>query len=189
MITTDPTAFTVVIDTREQRPLPIPATVTIDGITYSTTTVRKKLDAGDYSLLGYEWVSAVERKWSTQELIKNFSDPRNGIRQGKAFKRLDHSCLHPIILIETALSDFTFKTDDGDPSMLFRGLARALRLFPHLSVIFSGSASSTAARRSAAYLVASLLVSFALDTPQKTWYTTRESGTLCPRGKICPLES
>jgi len=43
--------FTIVIDTREQRPY-----------TFECATVRRKLDAGDYAVLGREGQIVVERK-------------------------------------------------------------------------------------------------------------------------------
>jgi len=54
-----PLPFTVVVDTREQIPW---------GFPEDTLTVTKKLNAGDYSILGYENVVAIERK-SLNDLI------------------------------------------------------------------------------------------------------------------------
>ena len=49
------TAITYVIDTREQKPYEFTNSE-------SVSTVHRKLDAGDYSAVGYENVVAVERK-------------------------------------------------------------------------------------------------------------------------------
>lgn len=82
--------FKIVIDSREQLPYQF------DGM----ATVRKKLDAGDYSLEGYEHVVSVERK--------NFSDCWGSMSTGRArFERcvqrlakLDRAA----IVVESSLS-------------------------------------------------------------------------------------
>lgn len=48
-----PDGFRIVIDTREQKPLPFASYV---------PTIHKKLDDGDYSIEGYENLFAIERK-------------------------------------------------------------------------------------------------------------------------------
>ena len=57
--------FTIVIDTREQRPfrfLSLPAGKSRGGGTIAVKTERKFLSSGDYSLLGLEKEVAIERK-------------------------------------------------------------------------------------------------------------------------------
>jgi ERCC4-type nuclease len=58
--------FTVVIDTREQHPWEFP----------DNAKANKKLDTGDYSILGFENIIAIERKKSVSELATNLSESR-----------------------------------------------------------------------------------------------------------------
>lgn len=54
----------IIIDTREKKPLSFEF--------YNAKTVTKKLDTGDYSLIGYEKDICIERKMSISELYINF---------------------------------------------------------------------------------------------------------------------
>ena len=59
-------AFTIVIDTREQRPY----------IFKEHPIMQKALDAGDYSILGFETQIAIERK-QAEEIYGNFGHGRD----------------------------------------------------------------------------------------------------------------
>lgn len=74
--------LTIVVDTREQ-----------EGYSFSTPSVRKKLDAGDYSLLGLENRVAVERK-SMEDFVNTVL--RSRARFTKELKKLgsfDAACV------------------------------------------------------------------------------------------------
>lgn len=58
--------FTIIIDTREQKPWYFP----------NYTTANKKLDTGDYSIEGLEDVLAIERKKSVSEIANNITEKR-----------------------------------------------------------------------------------------------------------------
>lgn len=57
--------YTIIIDTREQLPF-----------SFSTATVRQKLDSADYAILGYEERFVIERKRNTQEIAQNVIQDR-----------------------------------------------------------------------------------------------------------------
>ena len=63
MINTD---FTVVVDTREQKPW--------NFVTQASTI--HKLDTGDYSIQGYEALLAIERKRNVAEFANNITEKR-----------------------------------------------------------------------------------------------------------------
>jgi ERCC4-type nuclease len=65
MTTIDPN-FTIIIDTREQQPW------TFDHY----ATAHRKLDAGDYSIEGFENLLGIERKKSINEIANNIIEPR-----------------------------------------------------------------------------------------------------------------
>lgn len=58
--------FTIIIDTREQIPW---------EFGYHDTA-KQKLDTGDYSIVGFENIIAIERKKSVSELATNLSESR-----------------------------------------------------------------------------------------------------------------
>jgi len=62
--------FTIVCDTREQLPIVWRESQAVAG------TLRKKLDVGDYSILGMEDVLAIERKGTCQEFAHNILEDR-----------------------------------------------------------------------------------------------------------------
>lgn len=95
--------LTVIVDTREQRPLMFPKVVVIGGKGRLVKVVSRKLDAGDYALAGAEDVCVVERKGSISEICKNMSC-FDSARQNSSFERLA-KVRHPVILVEQTLGD------------------------------------------------------------------------------------
>lgn len=65
MTTSDPN-YTIIIDTREQQPWSFK----------HHSIANKKLDAGDYSLEGFENILGIERKKSVCEIANNIVEPR-----------------------------------------------------------------------------------------------------------------
>lgn len=65
MTTIDP-KFTIIVDTREQQPWAFD----------HYATAHKKLDAGDYSIEGFENILGIERKKSINEIANNIIEPR-----------------------------------------------------------------------------------------------------------------
>lgn len=73
--------FTAIADTREQRPLEFDSP-------YIENVVTKKLDTGDYSILGLEDVLCIERKNSIGEFYNNCTEQRfeNELKRMQSFK-------------------------------------------------------------------------------------------------------
>ena len=105
------TKFTVIRDTREK-----------EGFGWEfgpneifATTLIKKLDSGDYSLLGYEREISIERKKNTGELAKNIFEPRFE----KELVRLQEY-KHSYIVCEFTYNDLlTFPVNSGIPKNLW----------------------------------------------------------------------
>lgn len=62
--------FDVIVDTREQYPWSFGSSIIIDNI------IHRKLDTGDYSIVGMEDILCIERKKSVTELATNIVDDR-----------------------------------------------------------------------------------------------------------------
>ena len=63
MINTD---FTIIIDTREQKP----------WLFSTQASISNKLDTGDYSIEGYQHLLAIERKRNVAEIANNITEKR-----------------------------------------------------------------------------------------------------------------
>lgn len=86
----DGSEFTVVVDTREQ-----------NGYSFSCPTVRRKLNAGDYSVEGLEDRVAVERK-SLADFVSTVIHARKRFyAELEKLARLDHAC----VVVEASLRD------------------------------------------------------------------------------------
>jgi ERCC4-type nuclease len=98
---------TVLIDSREQRPLLFPDTLAVwrnDGCGPVPTflevkTDKRALKSGDYCLAGSEDLAVVERKLGIMEMIGNVLTA-DRTRFLRAINRFASSCKHPILLIE-----------------------------------------------------------------------------------------
>ena len=122
-----PDKVTVIVDTREQYPVRFPANVRIadpscsgKGRLVGVTTVRRKMDAGDYCLEGWEECCAIERKGSPLELYKNLFDRKDKLRCGRAFTRLVTQVDHPYLMLESGPKDILtgHLPYDVDPELL-----------------------------------------------------------------------
>lgn len=82
--------FTIIIDTREQKPWEFSEHV----------TAHNKLDAGDYSIQGLEDIIAIERKRNVAEFANNITESRyiDWINRLKLIK-------YPFLLLEFDLND------------------------------------------------------------------------------------
>ncbi|HOP40532.1 MAG TPA: ERCC4 domain-containing protein [Geobacteraceae bacterium] len=88
----------IIIDTREQRPYG-----------FSVPTIRRKLDAGDYSIEGYESVAAVERK-ELNDYVQTVIYQKERFR--KELKKLAGYRLKAIV-VEASMSDILSKQYEG----------------------------------------------------------------------------
>ena len=89
----NPSELRIVVDTREQEPYTFP----VDGI----STIRRKLDAGDYSLEGFEERVAVERK-SLDDFVSTVIRHRRRFHaELRKMRRLDAAC----VVVEAGFDD------------------------------------------------------------------------------------
>ena len=97
---------TVLVDTRENYPLPFPDSVAVGSGPHRTRvflrTKPAKLDAGDYCLEASPSTCIVERKASRNELATNLFDPKDQPRALRAFKRLAEATTAPILMLEVS---------------------------------------------------------------------------------------
>ena len=155
-----PNSFTVLIDSREQRPLLFPAYARIHNGTATKMVALKTevvaLATGDYCIKGHENIAVVERKASAAELYKNFctSDAR---RAAKAFGKLSRA-KYPYLLLEISPSELITETRlCPDPSAVVMRLGLLLKKH-RLHVLMTGHGGSVSHRR----IVGGFLVSLML---------------------------
>jgi len=103
-------SYTIVIDTREKKPLLFPKNLVMlkpGGGQKSTTitlhTVREKLDTADYVLRGYERCCGVERKSGLRECRKNCLT-KDRARFRRQLERLSNEFDHPVLLLEASVT-------------------------------------------------------------------------------------
>jgi len=72
--------FTPIIDTREQIPL-------IFDKKYCNDPIKKKLDTGDYSIVGLEEIFCIERKKSIEEIAGNIFQKRMEFPVGSKIRK------------------------------------------------------------------------------------------------------
>lgn len=112
------------MDDREKRPLAFPATIQVARAYWPghphrlerirLEVVRKRLETGDYSLLGYEKATIVERKWSLSELASNcFTDDRE--RFLACLERLRNAASWPVLVLDGGLDKY-LKPDPNVPA-------------------------------------------------------------------------
>lgn len=161
--------WTILVDTREKRPLPMPSHLVVldpDALPGAHRTVVieiatrvSRLETGDYALEGHLDSVLVERKGHFSELATNFfeEDPRR--RFLSCLSRLSNACRHPWILLEGDPLSLTRQLRDPTihPGAVRDALLRAclgynigLHILP---------TSSLAARRACGEWVAALLLS------------------------------
>ncbi len=100
-------SVTVLIDSREQRPLLFPDTLAVwrnDGCGPVPTfleveTDKRALKSGDYCLAGSEDLAVVERKLGITEMVGNVLTA-DRTRFLRAINRFAESCKYPYLLIE-----------------------------------------------------------------------------------------
>jgi ERCC4-type nuclease len=97
--------FTIIVDTREQ----IPWEFELHNI------AKQKLDTGDYSILGFENIIAIERKKSVSELATNLSESRFN----DVLERLS-KIKHPYLVFEFSLEEvYNFPVGSDIPKRLW----------------------------------------------------------------------
>ena len=122
-----PPGFVLAIDTREQLPL----FENVDGL----VTDRKKLDFGDYSIVGFEDRVCIERKRISDLTSYIASDRENTIKKLDAMKPLDWKAL--VVECEE-IELYLPKQFTSVPPEVFRQTLASWRLRYNLHTYFSG---------------------------------------------------
>lgn len=153
-------------DRNEQRVLPFPKTLTWyhDGkeSLIQVAVVGKKLDAGDYTLAGWDDLVGIETKRRGAELYQNTMTDDAG-RAGRALQRFVEAYEFPYVLLECPVPDIYSATawvDNPAPGVQ-RFLQECVSL--GIRVMFAGTTRSTAARRKLGQFVLTLMLSHALQ--------------------------
>lgn len=106
-----PKEIVILVDSREQNPLPFPATVfgpplgrAKEGKRVLVRTQREHLETGDYLMRGAGHLCRAERKGSLTELENNLCSSDQG-RQDKAITALVKSTRYPILVLDFPWND------------------------------------------------------------------------------------
>ena len=155
-------AFTVLIDSREKKPLPLPAHIVVgreEGSGTQTVAVRSiicPLKTGDYVLQGHETGTIVERKGSLMEVVKNVRG-RDRKRFLAALDRVAEEAARPVLFLEGTPSDLA-RAEHRDPT-LRGGLDELMRVCAQRNVHFLLLPARTPGnRRSAAEFILRMLI-------------------------------
>lgn len=130
--------FTIIIDTREQIPW---------EFGYHNTA-KQKLDTGDYSMVGFENILAIERKKSVSELATNLSESRFK----DVLERLS-KIKHPYMVFEFDMDEvYTFPVGSDIPKKLWDKLRISgnyiikrlieIQIQYNIQIIFCGDANN-----------------------------------------------
>lgn len=76
---------------------------------YRIEEIPERLSEGDYTLDGYETLSAMDTKRSLDELRKNLLDT-DKVRAGKALRRLAERCKYPYVVLDMTPAEFNRKS-------------------------------------------------------------------------------
>lgn len=120
-----PKHVTILVDTREQKPLPLPKTIKWfqDGPTGHLIEIREEplaLYAGDYAMKEAPKRCIVERKGHINELRDNLQGV-DRYRAMKAFRKLCEATDNPILALDFSLTQRLYK---GEHDILFTRLAQ-----------------------------------------------------------------
>tara|TARA_R110002110_G_scaffold70466_1_gene189038 strand:+ start:199 stop:717 length:519 start_codon:yes stop_codon:yes gene_type:complete len=163
--------WTIIQDTREQKPLMFPANLKVLDdryppqkqrmITVRLHTVVEKVEAGDYLLRGYEDRTIIERKGSLREIAKNCLNEKDRIRFIKSLIKLKNASDRPIVMLEgTPLEMEKPCPNVPHPAAAIDGLMRLLKEHSIELILLPGKTYSH--RRACANWVARLLITGAI---------------------------
>jgi len=164
--------YTLIIDTREKKPLIFPANLRMLSGSSSphlarTNLVRlhskkEKLDTGDYLLRGYETVTMIERKGSLREVATNCLNKNDRKRFIACLERMKDACSEPILLLEgTPLETLRKSKHVPEPGAAVDALMRLLTEYEIKLLLLP--TSSSAQRRATGEWAARLLINGAIN--------------------------
>ena len=165
--------ITIICDTLEKKPLPIPAFhvcwdqgSSVCGARLQTLPVRviqQALPTGDYALQGHEKNTLIERKASWRELSGNLLTTEGRRRFTACLVRLRSECSNPILFLEGDISSYAAPTRDCNPVAARDILLHTL--LEHRVPLMTFPTGTPAQRRTAAEWVVSILHLNACYTP------------------------
>ena len=166
-----PSAVTVLTDSREQFPILFPDTVKIAHpersflmLPIQVKTQKVKLDAGDYTLKGYEKYCIFERKASQLEIYNNLEDSLDRIRQAKAFRRLSGACRDPYLLIEASAGELLSNNPRiKNPEIVPHRLSLAIAKYGFNVIFLPWKSRNPATRRKVGTLMVHIMLGYALQ--------------------------
>jgi len=155
---------TVLVDTREQRPLLFPGTVRLRGRLYKILVDRVRLDAGDYQLRqGCKRRCIVERKSGLWEIYTNYLTPDRK-RYKRAMDKLCAATDRPVLLVESSIPQLltpqtaaTNRPAIPDPGLVLQHLVDDCSV-RGISLVFGGYAQFASKRRKLGELVLRILL-------------------------------
>ncbi len=172
-----PKSLTILVDSREQRPLPIPASTPKprDSKNYrpfaGRVLIKTKpacMEHGDYAIKGFEHACLVERKGSLEEIWANLFTG-DWARQQKAFRGMVAVTKNPILLLDFPWTDSIYSRGGRgkiDPDIVWSRLA-GVAIDYNLTIIGGGvsrtkkdrdpALSSASRKKLAAFMVALML--------------------------------
>lgn len=161
-----PRDVTVLIDTREKRPILFPSTIKIAHperiyieLPINVETKKSKLSFGDYALEGHESVCVFERKASQLEIYKNLNEHHDRIRQAKAFRRLTSSCDFPYLLVEASPAELLATNKIAkQPELICHRLGLALAQYGLHALFIPWKSRSAEVRRKIGTLMLHIMV-------------------------------
>ena len=163
-----PNEVTVLIDSRERRPLLFPSWITFHGdrtldahqIQVKTKVVR--MPAGDYTLDGYEDVCIIETKRSLRELHNNVCT-NEWPRVAKALKRLSEACDYPYLVWEITPSELFRKSKHvEDPVLVIDRWNQAIVRFK-LQLMLAGGGTNPGPRRKLGEQLVRLMIAHVIN--------------------------
>lgn len=165
-----PDRVTVLIDSREKRPLLFPSwidfredrTLKVHPIQIRTKVVT--MPAGDYTLEGYDHITVMETKRSLRELFNNVCT-KDWDRETKALKRLAECCEYPYLVWEMTPSELFRKSAHvPDPQLVYDRWMQAMARF-NLRLMFAGGGIGPGPRRKLGEQLVRIMLAHILNPP------------------------
>ena len=164
--------FTLIIDTREKKPLIFPANIRVLSPAHPPHQVktnlirvhskREKLETGDYLLRGYETCTMIERKGSLREVATNCLNRNDRKRFIACLERMKEACTEPLLLLEgTPLETLRKSNHVPEPGAAVDALMRLLTEYEIKLLLLPTSSSSQ--RRATGEWAARLLINGAIN--------------------------
>lgn len=178
-----PRKITVLVDSREKRPLLFPKTIAYYPDRTMTGVVRIQLEkkvrtlaAADYLLERWPTVSGIERKANTRELTQNLFS-QDYARFSRSLDKLVAAVKHPYLLLEGSLSDLSRHNPyAGEPDLVFDSLAR-ITAERGIQLLLIGRCGGVRARTFAGAYIVRLMLAHAMQAmrPSVAEMATRPS--------------